>query len=227
MVEMIGAYYQSYKNQKSFENTILSFRKWYPAASLIVNSDGGDDFSEFCSQHGATFTMKQKLKTGRNLVFDSIGAILEFVKRIWDSLHSIHEPYFILLEDDVRILRRHTKPFQYTLNGCNPNEFLPVQMQGILRERGYTGSFQYGACGGTVLHTDFLKKISFEAVEEALYELPKAVYGSDQVLSYLVLYFGVTIGPYEEFAEMWYADIQLRIDGDIVAFLHQYKKEYD
>jgi hypothetical protein len=227
MTSHIGAYYQSYKNKKSFENTILSFRKWYPTATLVVVSDGGDDFSEFCKNHGAPFTMKQKLKTGRNLVFDSIGSILEFVKRLWDSLPSIEEPYFILLEDDVRILKSHTKPFQYTLNGCNSGECLPLQMQSILHERGYRGSFQYGACGGTVLDTVFLKAIPFEAVQEALFELPKSVYGSDQILSYLVLYFGGTIGPYEEFAEMWYTDIETRLEMGSVAFLHQFKKEYD
>ena len=53
------------------------------------------------------------------------------------------------------------------------------------------------------------------------------LFASDILLSFIALYFGGSIDDYDEFAELWFKDIELRLKENKVAFLHQYKKDYE
>jgi hypothetical protein len=53
------------------------------------------------------------------------------------------------------------------------------------------------------------------------------MFASDLLLSFITLYFGGTIGQYDEFAETWFSDIHIRKNNNSIAFLHQYKMDYE
>lgn len=229
MTQTLGAYYQCHKNPTSFLRCIKSFKRYYPDSSIVVTNDGGYDYSEFCSKNNIQYTYCTKAPNIRNATtFDTKSSILIFINKIWSSLHLIKETHFIILEDDVRILKHHTQPFKYTLNGCNTGEFLPECMQTILKNNGYTGKFFFGGCGGTIFSKSFLEDIPFTHIITLVDSLPDIFQiGSDMVLTFIVLYFGGRVGSHPEFGEMWYPNIQDLLKKNLLFSVHQYKTDYD
>jgi hypothetical protein len=228
--QTLGAYYQCHKNAASFVRATQSFQKHYPQGTVVVVNDGGLDYAHFCQQHGIRYSYHPKQDTHSNaLLFGDATNTLIFLKRLWDSLPLYTESHIILLEDDVRVLRPHTIPFAYTINGCNPNALLSPVLASLVDSQGYGGPYFYGACGGCILDREFLMAIPFINVEKVILSIPSggANWASDLILSFIVRYFGGTIGQFSEFAETWYSNISELIRNNRIAFLHQYKDEYD
>ena len=82
-----------------------------------------------------------------------------FLENLYNSFKYIKETHILLLEDDVRVLKKHTLSFSHTINGCNKNERLTGVIEQLLRHRGYNGQLHYGACGGCVLDKRFLNRL--------------------------------------------------------------------
>ena len=228
--QTLGAYYQCHKNAASFVRTVQSFKKYYPENTLYVTNDGGYNYDEFCKENGILYRYIEKISTKNSaLLFTSYESCLFFLKNLFDSFSSIHETHILLLEDDVRVLKRHTKPFLYSINGCNKNEFLPPYAINVLKQKGYQGHFFYGACGGCVIDKAFFQSIDFKEIEHLIYDMRNEtqMFASDILLSFIAYYFGGTIEQYDEFAEEWYPDKEKRIANQSVAFLHQYKNDYE
>lgn len=204
-----------------------SFRRFYPDSSVCVVSDGGFDYSRYCESIRAEYTFVSKVSSMGILAFTTQDAALVYLKRLWDSFPRMKETHVILLEDDVRVVRRHRVPFQFSVNGCNHNVRLPDPMVEALTSRGYTGPLFYGACGGCVLHKSFFENIPFSEVERVIAQTEMNEFYSDQLTSFIALYFGGTIGDYDDFYETFYGDVVPRLVADRVAFLHQYKYDYN
>lgn len=229
-MQSVGAYYQCHKNAASFVRTIYSFKEYYPDSDIIVVNDGGYNYRPFCEKHKIKYTYIEKMNTvSSSLIFSSYDNCISFLKNLFDNLNNIKESHIILLEDDVRILKQHTKPFMYTINGCNKNERLNIIIENILKKKGYNGPFYYGGCGGCVIDKTFFQSIPFSEIEKLIHEIKNYphLFASDILLSFIALYFGGSIGQYEEFAETWYPNIQELIINKNVAFLHQFKSEYE
>jgi len=202
--QSLGAYYQCHKNAVSFVRTIQSFQTYYPDNTIIVVNDGGYDYSEFCRDNGIPYRYIEKIPTKNNaLLFTSYESCLFFLKNLFDSFSFIKESHILLLEDDVRVLKKHTKPFLYSVNGCNKNESLPLYAIHVLKQKGYKEPFYYGACGGCVLNKSFFQSIDFKEIEKLIYEMrdETEMFASDILLSFIAYYFGGTIEQYDEFAE--------------------------
>lgn len=226
----LGAYYQCHKNPVSFIRAIKSFKQYYPSNNLVVVNDGGYNYKEFCMNNEIHYNyIKKDTSSTIGLMFKSYDQCIHFLKNLWQSFDTIKEDYILLLEDDVRVLKHHTMPFLYSINGCNYNESLPECAIQLLKNKGYNGPFYYGGCGGTVLDKNFFKAIPFNKVEELLDQISHFIemYASDLLISLIALYYGGTIGQYDEFAETWYKDINERYQTSKIAFLHQYKKDYE
>jgi len=228
--QTLGAYYQCHKNAASFIRTIKSFQKYYSTSTIVVTNDGGYNYEKFCLDNNIYYTyISKKSPATPGLMFDSYNQSITFLKNLWNSFKIIKEDYIILLEDDVRILKKHMMPFNYSINGCNMNEKLPKCCVDCLLKNGYTGPLYYGGCGGTVLDKNFFKAISIESVELLLEQFSKntEMFASDILLSFIALYYGGSIGQFSEFAETWYIDIRERYESNMIAFLHQYKNDYE
>jgi hypothetical protein len=110
----------------------------------------------------------------------------------------------------------------------NPVYDLFEPMKQILREKGYKGHFYLGGCGGCVLDKAFYQRIPFAEVESLLRSVPPIpVYASDVSLVFIALYYGGSIDNYSEFAETFYPNIKSLLAENKVAFLHQYKQDYN
>lgn len=225
--QTLGAFYQCHKQPRSFLGAVSSFREFYPDSTLYVVNDGGYDYEQYCRSVGAIYSYVPKVSSLGILAFTSQDTALAYLKRLWDSFAHIPESHVVLLEDDVRVVRRHRVPFTHSVNGCNHNVRLPDVMVEALRRRGYTGPLFYGACGGCVLDREFFAAIPFADVEAVIAETPMPEFYSDQLTSFLALYFGGTIGDYDDFYETFYPDVVPRLVDDRIAFLHQYKYDYN
>jgi hypothetical protein len=225
--QSLAGFYQCHKNPKNFLECMKSFRYYYPDSNVVVVSDGGHNYETYCKRQKCDYTYVPKdSNMAAPLIYSSRDAALGYLRRLWNAFPKMTETHFILLEDDVRVLKRHTAPFQYSINGCNQYMFLPSVMATKLCDKGYTGPTFYGGCGGCILDKEFYMSIPFEAVQKLLEETPLTEFPADQLFSFIALYFGGSIGPYNEFTETLYPDWAKRVAKNEIAFLHQYKKEY-
>lgn len=226
--QTLAAFYQCHQQPRSFLLCLESFRKFYPDTSITVVNDGGYDFRYYCDQIGAFYSYVPKEDTlAATTAFSSLVPTLKYLARLWEFIGRTAETHFILLEDDVRILRRHRSPFQFSINGCNEHVRLPAAIVSALVGQGYSGPTFYGGCGGCVFDREFFANIPFEQVQQLLTETELVEFHSDQLLTFIALFFGGSIGPYDEFCETFYPDVVTRLVTDRVAFLHQYKFDYD
>lgn len=224
--QSLAGFYQCHKNPKNFLGCMESFRAHYPGASVVVVSDGGYNYRDYCKKFGYDYTYVTKEQNmARPLAYTSSEAVLKYFERLWAAFAKMRESHFILLEDDVRIIRRHTVSFKYSINGCGYGMRLPDCIIEKLKEKKYTGPYFYGGCGGCVLDKNFFAAIPFERVRKLLEETALTEFHTDQLFTFIALYFGGTIGQYEEFAEMHKRGPQ-RVEAGTVAFLHQYKVDY-
>jgi hypothetical protein len=229
--QTLGAYYQCYKNPKSFLRVMNSFQTHYPQSTIVVSNDGGNDYSSYCASvtsNPVHYTYYPKTRPpSKQLAYRTVEPLLDFLSRLWKSFPMYKESHIVLLEDDVQILRRHTLPFQNTINGMNPAYELPKAMKDVLITKGYKGHFYLGGCGGCVISKLFYERIPFSEVEELMRKITVPVYASDVALVFLALYYGGSINSYDEFGEMFYPNIQSLLVENKLAFLHQYKLDYN
>lgn len=224
--QSLAGFYQCHKNPKNFLGCMESFRTYYPGASVVVISDGGYNYKDYCKKYGYDYTYVTKEQDmAKPLAYTSREAVLNYFERLWTAFAKMRETHCILLEDDVRIIRRHTSTFRYSINGCNYNVRLPDCIIEKLKEKQYTGPYFYGGCGGCVLDKTFFASIPFASVRKLLEETALTEFHTDQLFTFIALYFGGTIGQYAEFAEMHLRGPE-RLAAGTVAFLHQYKVDY-
>lgn len=228
--QTLGAYYQCHKNAASFIRVVKSFKRYYPESDMVIINDGGYDYETFCHVNRIYYNYIEKIDTHSNaLLFNSADSCIQFLKNLFMHLEKIKETHVLLLEDDVRVLKTHSTPFLHSISGCNKHAILPEYAIECLKKRGVQGPYFYGGCGGCVLDKRFFQSIDFKEIEQLIYEIrhEKRMFASDLLLSFITLYFGGTIEQYDGFAETWYSDIDERLQKDSVAFLHQYKSEYE
>ena len=229
--QSLGAYYQCYKNPVSFLRTMESFQKDYPKSTIVVSNDGGDDYADYCNlmQNTVYYTYYPKTHpASEKLSYLTLEPLLIYMRRLWESFPKFKESHIILLEDDVRIIRRHTAQFKHTINGMNPAWELPEPMKQMLRDKGYRGHFYLGGCGGCVLDKEFYQRIPFTEVESLLRRVPTlSLYATDICFVFIALYYGGSINHYSEFAETFYPNIKSLLIENKVAFLHQFKQDYN
>ena len=233
----IGAYYQCYKRRPALRFVLESYRAIYPGSSIVLVADGGLDFTSEATEFNCHYFYEDKLDVAGNLVFNNVESTATYVRRLAKYIHSIDEEFFILLEDDVLVLKEVSiKDLKFDINGCNKNEFLSPGAAMMLRR--YNAKLldwpqvYYGACGGCVLRTSFFKEI-LEDDDRLMYDIKEyclvsdqQLWASDGILSYMCWKHGGSIGEYRGFCETWYPDVAARLESNDVEVLHQYKEFY-
>jgi len=233
-MEQIGAYYQCFKNRKSLNFVLDNYRKHYPKTNVVLVCDGGDDFTEESIKYQCNYIHDVKIETEKNLIFKGPDSAKKFIGRIAKNIHLIAEDFFILLEDDVYVMRTIKSNLANDINGCNEDEFFSEGISNIINKRNnsHKVSVYYGSFGGCVLRTSFFKKILSEEnyiaadLEKYFENSNSSEWASDKILTYLCLMNGGTIGHYSGLCETWYPDLEKRINSNSVEVLHQYKEHY-
>jgi len=233
-MEKIGAYYQCYKNRKSLNFVLDNYRRNYPETSIVLICDGGEDFTEESLKYGCSYIHDEKIETWKNLIFKGLDSAKKFITRISNNIDLIGEDFFILLEDDVYVIREIKSKLENDINGCNTNEFFSDRISDIIKTKNpnIRGRVYYGSFGGCILRTSFFKDIlknkdKFESdLEIYIQNSIPTEWASDKILTYLCLINGGTIGHYDGLAETWYPNLEEKLESKSVEVLHQYKEYY-
>ena len=244
---MLGAIFQCYNQPFATYKTLESFRRLYPDGHVVAINDGApaelkpafeaiahhfdidytyEDRRSFVAQDGAVLMNKKE-------------QIELYATRFAWSVSRLNEPYFVILEDDVLMLRKPSPRYwRYDINGCNPNvSFGQVAVaylenirltyedtQPLPKPRAY-----YGACGGCILNTAFFQKACLkinEVLQDFCNVVPPSQWAGDTFISFLCYSAGGMIGVNPEFCETWYSNWFDRIVLDKVAVLHKIKIYY-
>ena len=234
-LEKIGAYYQCHSNRAALNFVLLNYRRHYPDSTLVMVCDGGEDFSTEANSHNAIYVHDRKINTEKNLVFRDPPSLKRFVDRIAENIHHITEDYFMLLEDDVYVIRKIVSEMLWDINGCNMGEFFSDDISRIISQNNPAApprSF-YGCFGGTVLRTEFFRRILSDKsllqcqIDKFCEKCHSTDLASDKILSFICLMNGGTVGHYDGLCETWYADIEQKLERSEVEVLHKYKEHYN
>ena len=237
----VGAFYQCYKRPKSFLAALGSFRNVYPDSDVVLFSDGGFDYSHAARKFNCSYSRKSKRSgDGESTYFEDTSALLSWFDRLYHAALSIRQDYILLLEDDVRVLRR-VQGLLFDVNGINENEKLGREMTSFLKKNGAAipskcDDYFYGGCGGALIRRSFiLEKLAPKNIApqiSTLHPFAKEQQAkrrpSDYFLTSLTLLNGGTVGQYGGFCEKWRTSYFLRryILRDIEV-VHQEKSLYD
>lgn len=233
-MEQIGAYYQCFKNKEALNFVLSNYRKWYPDTTIVLLCDGGEDFTEESKKFNCRYIHDYKISTKNNLIFNDLDSTKRFIERLSNNINQIIEPFFILLEDDVYIVKKVESSLLYDINGCNQNEFFSDSITSLIKRKNTNLEKRifYGSFGGCILNTSFFKqvlqnkiKINADLNDYNLFA-HETEFASDKILTYLCLINGGSIGPYNGFCETWYDDYEERLKLNDIEVLHKYKKHY-
>lgn len=238
----LGAYYQCFDNEKNVKAALTSFRAWYPEAPIILASDGGKvDYSEFCRVIGAEYIWNRHIpgKHLLSLCYEADG-MCTFFRQLLCGIALLGDKgctHVVLLEDDVRTLKRQTLVPTHALSGCNRNvRQHPGLLQCLFLKNGQWPVVQhYGGCGGCIFSVCFFKQLEVERVCSVLRDVMRidtfdtSIIATDQAISFIVLYFGGSIVDNEEFGEVlpyYFPKVVYDVAENKIAFLHQWKRDY-
>ena len=233
----ISAFYQCYKQPRAFEHCLQQFRKHYPYAVLWIVNDGGDtDLESIAQRYNSTYYKYESNISNEtpNTIYNSKSKITSWLNRLRQFLEYTQSDFFILLEDDVFIMKPITvSTLQHDINGCNKGVRFPTLIETLIRSHNpnVPSPLYYGGCGGCVFRVDFFKRMfaQFDAIQLQIdtFESYSKDFATDLILSYLTWMNKGTIDMYPGFAEAWYTDIQERLATEDIEVLHQFKNLYE
>jgi hypothetical protein len=231
----IGAYYQCYKREEALLFVMENYRSIYTDSDSVLVCDGGNDYSSVAQKYGFVYFHKEKVRTEKNLIFNDLSGITEFILRLKEGINFINAEFFIMLEDDVYVMKKtRLEDLSFDINGCNFQENIGESVIKLIEKYNQgigNKKFPIGGCGGSILRTSFFKEIlEAESLTSDIREycnlVPKDLWASDRLLTYLCYKNKGTVGNYEGFCETWHNDYNKRnLDGTIEV-LHQYKEKY-
>lgn len=221
----IAAFYQCFHNPKNFLAAVKSFRFYYPTETLVIHNDGGLDYSYIANKYNATYFYHSRAQTedGDSITDITQFRVIKYLRNLWKTAEIATEDYILILEDDVRILRKVQCELMYVINGINRCTCLNPSL--LARLPANTPAF-YGGFGGSLIQRSFLCNIPFSQVETLVRTLTLPSYACDMTLSFVVRVYGGTIGQYVDYTECWHCNFLYRAGKGLTAVLHQYKYEY-
>ena len=232
---MITGYYNCFSQINSTDEILESFRKFYPESKILLINDYGDSTLLNVAKKFNCEYYYELVNNGYPGGKETYIPILNWIKRFLKYVKKIDTEWFILLEDDVFTMNKVDETtLLYDVNGINYTNILPYPVNKILPN--YFEPLYYGAMGGAIFRTSFFKNMDIQVVEKYinLFGLnchPKLTgqnwYYSDVILSYITYVYNGTIGNYPQFCELWFTDINNRVENNKVAILNQYKFLFD
>lgn len=238
---MVDAYFPCHRQANSANEVLYAYRRHYPDTKIVMVNDQGDrDLKILAEKYNCDYTYEDE-NIGYPGGQKDYKQIIRWLKRFFTHIKKIDADWFMLMEDDVYVMGRvDTTKLNYDICGINYSNILPPPATQLIHRTGNHLSkqqFVYGAMGGSIYRKKFFVDLEWSRVEEASIKFgmmcPEHItpshqnwYYSDVLLSYICYYFGGTIGPYSEFAELWYSDLSKRMEEKKVSVLNQYKFLY-
>jgi hypothetical protein len=222
----LAAIFQCYKNPLATFECLQSFRKFYPDSKVILLSDNGYDYTEMAKHFNCTYVHETR---HCGLSAKITEGYLQTVERLLKMITQIRSEYFILLEDDVNIIKKYTEEFKGDINGNCINKirksvFDRIPFAPAIREDTF-----YTGHGGSVYKTETMLGVlnNDDQIKWLIANWESVGLGPmvdvDIFLSLLVLINGGTIHHLTQHKDLITNGIT---DCSSVSVLHQVKKSY-
>ena len=223
----VGAFFQCHRQPLASEKALEAFRRAYPDSTVILISDAGMDFRDLATKYGALYFYETE-SCPPSFDCQDRGKFMLALDRWRRYLPLIKEDYFLILEDDVCVLRRYEEPFLGTINGNCINK-IPARAWSAIPDCVFREPMFYSGHGGSVYHKEtFLRCISNNALNDRVFTNWRTMFWEridfDVLCSVLVLLQGGTIHPlatHKDFISNYSPNIY-----NMAHVLHQYKKYY-
>ncbi len=200
VLPVYGAFYQCYRQPRAFIESCTLYREVYPTGTLVIVNDAGDNFLQASKYFNADSYITNSFQSGngKTTCLNDLEKIKLFVFNFIRAAKMMKEEFFMLLEDDVSVLRPiSAKIGGYDIVGNNNNtaRFNEGTMKLLKSKGALTTKSQnmYMGCGGSLFRSAFwssLRDSGDDLLTSQLIEfaaLNDGVYHSDIVLAYLCL----------------------------------------
>lgn len=229
----VGAYYQCYKQPRSFVRALQSFRYFYPNSTIYVVNDNGDDLFGAASYFNVQHYKRSDTQTGNSTTTAVVGmgkAVI-YIMNFLEGAANIEDEFFILMEDDVCV-NGHIDVSEIGKNdilGCNDSVCMfPDKLWEYLKTEYGLQNRYYGGCGGSMFRTAFWSSLFYRegdvlASLVTIGKLTGDMYHSDVVLSALCVMLGGSFLPRRSHQMTNQLSLKNTIQPPI---LHQFKRHY-
>jgi hypothetical protein len=104
----LGFYQHVNVRPRATQMCLESVRRFYPDSPIVVSCDNGHDFTDVCRSVGAVYQHnKVALGYPTNFGWDK-ARIIEWLDRMYKGVSLLHTDFFMMLEDDIILLKRIT-----------------------------------------------------------------------------------------------------------------------
>jgi hypothetical protein len=238
---MLGGLGYFHSQLKATYEVLKNFRHFYPKNSLIMINDAGkQELYDISRLVNATyFGYSKNLTTGNDV--DDIQVMVEWIERFLNAVEQIREEYFILLEDDVLLLREvNFKHISGQMCGYNPNARLPENVTAYLKKFNpliQDSRIHYGGCGGCILETKFFTNLStmdwknellvYADLSKRFSKNEQSWYFNDCCLSFLCWRYGGEIVQNPAWGDLNVQDTYKRYQSGQLDIVHQYRDHFN
>ena len=222
----IGAYFQCYKQPCATLRALTSFRDAYPNGTIVLVSDDGLKYYHMSRVFNCIY-IHDSQNLDVNWKSTDRQKIHAFFERFSQCASLIKEEYFMLLEDDVAVLRKITEPLLGDLNGNGYNT-LSLDLLKLYPELSHLhNDVVYTGHGGSIWNTRrFVEFASNKKLIDHMLDKFHLVYGAaseDQLSTLLCLLSGGKLHYLKTHKDL----LTDRVTNlDEVAILHQCKQNY-
>lgn len=156
MGNSISAFIQVYKHQRAVFEALKSFRTHYKNEPITVVSDNGDDFTKICKALDADYIhspIRAVIGPGEAVTLNqtSLDGFYEMMRRFYNHCLSTETDWVVIMEPDVRTIRRIRSFPTTALAGARQNPYSDELTTELVRRFGEK-PYVYGTAGGGLVN---------------------------------------------------------------------------
>jgi hypothetical protein len=207
--------YVVYRRPKAFLSAVLSFRTAYPEAPLYIVCDSGcHDYRKVAAGLRAKFIgpIRLTIKNGRMFMSsDECMALFD----VWRTIlaETKDYPYFMHLEDDVRVIQRVVSPLPWDINGAVDFAVMHPPVEKWIKERNPAprgerlyNKLPLGGMGGAIFKSAYwreaLERPNLREQADSLIRVTDTQ-NIDAIVSALTYTWNGTVGFFEGYGGGW------------------------
>ena len=236
--DSIAGVYVVYRRPKAFLSAALSFRTAYPESSLYIVCDAGCyDYRRVAAGLRATWVgpLRLTIKNGRMFMStDECMALFDVWRKI---LADTREPFFMHIEDDVRVIQRVASPLPWDINGAVDFAVMHPPVEAWIKARNAAprgealhGKLPLGGMGGAIFRSAFWREhLARPGLREEVDSLIRATETKniDAIVSALTYTWNGTVGFFEGYGAGWSPQMGKSMYEGRLEVEHDYKLYYN
>jgi hypothetical protein len=230
--------YVVYRRPKAMLQAALSFRTAYPDAPLYIVCDSGCyDYRRLAAGLGARFLgpLRLTIKNGRMFMStDECMALFDVWRRV---LAETSEPYFMHLEDDVRVIQRVKSALPWDINGAVDFAVMHPPVEAWIKARNpqpagerLYGKLPLGGMGGNIFRSAYWReRLASPTLAEETDSLIRVTdtKNIDAIVSALTYLWNGTVGFFDGYGGGWSPKMGEVMYNGRLEVEHDYKVFYN